>query len=304
MVRVVPNCAAIMENTSLAVRAASEWAIAQGLQFERAIVLQDVSNVVLHLAPTSVVARVATTTATYRHGDQWFVREVAVAKYLTQVGAPIIPVSSLIEPGPHVHLDLVLSFWQFVEVLPSDYDPIAAGHALKQCHDRLADFTADLPQLALITEAQEILQKLIAEAEFSVADAAMLERVGKRAYNQLSQLPMQPIHGDSHFGNALNTSKGVVWTDWEDAFLGPVEWDLASMVAASHVFGTDFEKAEAALRGYGRDFDLTALLWCIEARTFVALIWSIVLAKPHPSPAQQARIDRRLAWLRNSAATC
>lgn len=300
----MPSDVVTMEKTSLAVRAASELAIAQGWQFEQAIVLQDFSNVVIHLMPTSVVVRVAPTTAAYRQGDQWFGREVAVAKYLTHVGAPIIPVSSLIEPGPHVHLGLVLSFWQFVEILPADYPPIAAGHALKQCHDWLVDCPADLRHLALLTEAQEILQKLIAEAEFSVADAAMLERVGARSYNQLTQLPMQPIHGDAHFGNALNTSRGVVWTDWEDVFLGPVEWDLASMVAAAHVFGTDFEKAEAALQGYGRDFDLTALLWCIEARTFVALIWSIVLAKQHPSAAKQARIDRRLEWLRNSAATC
>jgi hypothetical protein len=290
--------------THLAIQAATAVAIAQGLEFEQAIVLQDSDNVVLHLAPTSVMARVATTTATHRPGDQWFGREVAVAKYLTEVGAPIIPVSPLVEPGPHFYLGLVLSFWQFVEVLLADYDPIVAGRTLKQCHDRLVDYPTELPPLALMTEAQEILQKLIAAAEFSATDAAMLERVGARSYDQLSQLPMQPIHGDAHFGNVLNTSMGVLWTDWEDTFWGPVEWDLASMVAASHVFGTDFEKAEAALQGYGRDFDLTALLWCIEARTFVALIWSIVLAKPHPSPTQQARIDRRLAWLRNSAETC
>jgi thiamine kinase-like enzyme len=40
---------------------------------------------------------------------------------------------------------------------------------------------------------------------------------------------MQALHGDAHFGNLLVTRDGLLWTDWEDAFLGPVEWDLASI---------------------------------------------------------------------------
>lgn len=81
--------------------------------------------------------------------------------------------------------------------------------------------------------------------------------------------------------------------------IGPVEWDLASLVAAPFVFGTDRDKAELALNGYGRSFNNEALDWCIEARTFVALVWSIILHRQHPSPERQARIEGRLHWFRD-----
>jgi hypothetical protein len=59
----------------LAIQAASEVARSQGLIFDRAVLLQDVSNAILRLEPTDVVARVATTTGTLRPGDRWFVRK-------------------------------------------------------------------------------------------------------------------------------------------------------------------------------------------------------------------------------------
>jgi hypothetical protein len=287
-----------ISHPQLAIQAATDVAIAQGLRFDRVVVLQDLSNVILRFEPTPVVARVSTMTALYRQGHGWFEREVVIAKYLTAAGAPIIPVSDLLEPGPHSHLGVVLSFWQFVQVLPEPGDPVQIGQALHQCHHTLKHFAGELPLLALITEAQQILSQLIQQSEFSSVDAALLEQVGERSYERLRQLPNQPIHGDSHFGNVLNTLHGNVWTDWEDVFLGPVEWDLASMVASSRIFGTEVDRAEAALRGYGDDFDELALDWCIEARTFVALIWSIILSRPNPSTAQRSRVEQRLNWLR------
>ncbi|MBE9008616.1 hypothetical protein IQ250_00085 [Pseudanabaenaceae cyanobacterium LEGE 13415] len=65
------------------------------------------------------------------------------------------------------------------------------------------------------------------------------------------------------------------------------------------MFGTDRDQAELALDGYGRSFNNEALDWCIEARTFVALVWSIILHRQHPSPELQARIAGRLQWFRS-----
>lgn len=284
---------------NLAVRAASEVAAAHGLSFERARVLQDLSNVIVHLVPTPVVARVATTTGTVRQGDGWFAREVAVARHLAAAGAPIIPPSTVIEPGPHQHEGLVLSFWEFVEILDEPFDPSLAGRALRSCHEALIDFSGDLPILALITEGKQLLTQQIAESVFDWADAEMLVKVSEGWERRLAGLPMQPLHGDPHSGNVLNTSQGVLWTDWEDVFIGPIEWDLASLVAAPYVFGTDLEKAAAAIKGYGQEIDNAVLDLCVEVRTFVALVWSIVLHQQHPSPQRQARIERRLEWFRD-----
>jgi thiamine kinase-like enzyme len=153
--------------------------------------------------------------------------------------------------------------------------------------------------LALITEGTQLLTQQIAESVFDSADAEMLVQVSEGWERRLACLPMQPLHGDPHSGNVLNTSQGVLWTDWEDAFIGPIEWDLASLVATPYVFGTDLEKAAAAIKGYGQEIDNAILDLCIEVRTFVALVWSIVLHQQHPSPQRQARIERRLEWFRN-----
>jgi len=205
----------------LALRAACEVSAMQGLKFEQAVVLQNFSNVIIHLAPTSVVAKVSTTTGTIRAGDAWFAREVEIAKYLTVANAPIIPLSSALEPGPHHHLGLVLSFWEFVQILDEPFDPHQAGQALRRCHEALKGFSGELPVLALISEARQLLDRLITESEFTTTDAEMLLRVTQRLEPQLQQLPMQPLHGDTFWQRSQHHDQCAVdglgrcdaWTD-------------------------------------------------------------------------------------------
>lgn len=281
----------------LAIRAACEVATELGLTFERAIVLQHRSNAIIHLFPTNIVARVATIPETVRQGHDWFIREMAVARYLATTDAPIIPPSSDIDPGLHQHLGLVLGFWKFVEILEQPFDPYQAGQALRACHQALKPFSGNLPTLALLTEAKQLLAQTVA-AELSPTDVDLLMQVGERSHQQLSQLPMQPLHGDAHSGNVLNTTQGVLWTDWEDTFIGPVEWDLACLVASPYVLGTDWEKAEAALQGYGEAIDFEILENCIVARAFVSVIWFVILQQQRPDAGRLARLEHYLNWLR------
>jgi thiamine kinase-like enzyme len=279
-----------------AIRAACEVATRLGLTFEQAIVLQHRSNAIIHLFPTTVVARVATIPTTIRQGDSWFARELAVARHLAATDAPIIPPSSDIDPGLHQHLGLVLSFWKFVKVLDQPFDPYEAGRALRSCHKALKTFSGNLPILALLTEAMQLLVSVA--TAFSPADADLLMQIGERSVQRLSRLPMQPLHGDSHSGNVLNTAQGVLWTDWEDTFVGPIEWDLACLVVAPYVFGTDLEKAEAALQGYGGSIDPEILEECMVARSFVTVVWYAILQQQRPSADRKAQLEQRLAWLK------
>jgi hypothetical protein len=287
----------IEPNLQLAIRAACEVAVEQGLTFEQAILLQHRSNAIVHFFPTSVVAKIRTKTSTVRQGDDWFTREVAVARYLAAANAPVISPSSDIDPGPHQHLGMLLSFWKFVQILEQPFDPYQAGQALRTCHQVLKTFPGELPILALLNEAKQFLVQSIAAA-FSPDDATLLFKVGERSIEKLSLLPMQPLHGDSHSGNVLNTTQGVLWTDWEDTFWGPIEWDLASLVAAPYIFGTDLEKAETALRGYNSPIDPEILEDCITARTFIVVVWSVILQQQRPSADRQARLEQQLIWLK------
>lgn len=282
----------------LAVQAAGEVAQTHGLGFQQAIVLQDLSNIIVHLDPTPVVARIATTTGTIRPGKDWFAREVAIARYLATSGAPVIPPSELIDPGPHQHNGFVISFWDFVEKIERPLDGYAAGKALRLCHEVLKEFPGELPVLAAIREADGLFEELNARSVWSPKDAEMLDRVRQDYQNRLDRFPMQPLHGDPHFGNAIDTTRGLLWIDWEDTFIGPVGWDLASLVASARVLGTEVDRASAALNGYGTKIDEEALRLCVRVRTFVALLWGIVIHQQHPSAERQARIEARLQWFR------
>jgi hypothetical protein len=86
-------------------------------------------------------------------------------------------VSFAIAAGPHQHLGLVLSFWEFVQTLEKPRDPYQPGQALRTRHEKLKEFHKELPTLALISEAQQLLDQLVAQSHFGAADAEMLLRV-------------------------------------------------------------------------------------------------------------------------------
>jgi thiamine kinase-like enzyme len=234
-----------------AVRAACEVAENNNITFDKAVILSNQSNVVIHLHPTSVVARVATTTGTVRKGDAWLKREIAVSTYLAENGASVIPPCTQLPPGIYKHNGLILSFWEFVEVLEQPSDPVIVGRALRYCHEVLTNFQGNLTILDPIEESQQILTQLLTENAFSTDDAEMLTCICQRLNNQIKQIqaPMQALHGDANFSNVLNTTRGVLWADWEDTFIGAVAWDLACLVARARVFGTDIQQAGAALEG-------------------------------------------------------
>ncbi|MCC5637687.1 aminoglycoside phosphotransferase family protein [Nostoc sp. CHAB 5844] len=286
-----------------AINAACEVAKQQGLKFDEAVVLQDRSNLVVHLRPAPVVARIATTTGTVRFGDTWFAQEVAVASYLTAAGAPVVSPTNLIQPVPHQHNGLVLSFWDFVEEINELPDATITGLALRECHEALLDFEGELTVLDPLSESENMLFSLISQGAFSPRDSQMLQAVNhklKSRFQQL-QLPMQPLHGDSNFSNVLNTTRGVLWTDWEDTFIGHIAWDIACLIASSHVFGTDIERAAAALIGYGLAIDNDLLDLFLEARNFQTALWNFIIGQKNPQSLE--RLEGRLRWFRQRFCT-
>ncbi len=105
---------------------------AHGLRVTDPVILRDQLNVLVHLRPAPVVARVAGTIARVRPGTDWLEREVAVAGHLARAGAPVVGPSQELPPGPHQHEGRVLSFWDYVEAAAEPADPVAAGEALRR----------------------------------------------------------------------------------------------------------------------------------------------------------------------------
>ncbi|MEK7951005.1 aminoglycoside phosphotransferase family protein [Luteolibacter soli] len=288
-----------MPASDLPIRAATETAIAHGIVPDRCEILQDGNTLVLRLTET-LVARVVQDRDGPRQGMAWFARENAVAQHLAKHGAPVIPMHPDIPPGPHEHLGYPINFWRFVTRIDEEPKPEAVGRTLFHCHQVLSAFTESLPQLAIITEAIHLLETLERRDLFPKATLELLDRHLTNSVNVLAVLPHRPLHGDAHYGNLMNTTDGLLWTDWEDTFAGPVEWDLSSIIWNARIIDEDHDTADGILEAYQEaargPIDRTALWQSMIARAAVMSAWYPVLY-PDPSPERREKLKFRLDWL-------
>jgi hypothetical protein len=294
-----PNTSALRER---ALGAAVAVAEVQGLRFSvPAVLAAEGSNLLVHLRPAPVVARVPTAIAAVRPGRAHLTREVAVAGFLAVRGAPVVAPSREVDPGPHEHDGLAVTFWELAEAADAPLDAHAAGRALRTCHEALEDFAGELPEHAIFREARSMLAPLIAGGALAPDDAALAARTGVclTAAIEALDVPMQPLHGDAHLGNVIQTARGPLWNDWEDTFRGPRAWDLACLEAAARVFGQDPPPVAAARAGYGPLADPDLLDLMVDARAYVGLAWTLQYA-PHRAEGA-ARVRVRLEWLRARA---
>jgi aminoglycoside phosphotransferase (APT) family kinase protein len=265
-----------------AVDAAVAVARAAGLRVDEPVVLRDRLNVLVHLRPAPVVARVAGSIAAVRPGDEWLRRELAVAGSLASAGAPVVAPSAELPPGPHHQEGRVLSFWTYV---PEDEPaaPAAAGAALRDVHEALRGFHGALPVLGHLTDAEALLAKLAAEESLDADTAHQLHDRLQELRGPMSALrtAVQPLHGDAHLGNVVNGPDGPLWNDWEDTCVGPIHWDAACMLAASRVTGRGAAEAEAALRAARIEVDPGELALWIDARILQGAIWGAYTAREH-----------------------
>jgi streptomycin 6-kinase len=289
-----------MTDTDLPIRAATETAIAHGIIPDRCDILQNSSTLVLRLTET-LVARVVQDVEGPRQGTEWFARENAIAQHLTEHGAPVIPLHPDLTPVPHEHLGYPINFWQFVTRTDAEPDPCEIGRTLRQCHDIMRHFAEPLPKLAILTESLAILRD---RALFPQDTQEMLQDHLTNAIEVLSHFPHQALHGDAHMGNLMNTTLGLLWTDWEDTFSGPVEWDVASIIWNAQILDEDHATVRKICDAYcaaGGTIDTKALHHSLIARAAVMTAWYPILY-PNPNAERQMRLQRRIDWLREQSA--
>jgi hypothetical protein len=250
----------------------------EGLRFDDPVVLRDRGNLLVHLRPAPVVARVATVTGTRRPGDAWLLREVSVAGYLAGRGMPVVAPSAEIDPGPHTHDGISLSFWQFAREVDAPLGAREAGRALRACHEALVDYEGELEPLGTLTEAERWLEELRAEGQIGEDRAAELRDAATSVRRRIEALglPPQPVHGDAHLDNVIQTREGPLWNDWEDTCLAPRALDLGCLEAAASVFGDEPGPVALALEAYG-PIDEEALATFVAARSFQGAIWSVLI---------------------------
>jgi Phosphotransferase enzyme family len=203
-----------------AVAAALEVAREHGVRCDDPIVLRDAWHVVVHLRPSPVVARVSSPIP-YPIGPdpEGVVRELSVASHCARAGCAVVPPAAEVEAVPHYEGGHVVTFWRYVEPY-DDPDPRAAGRALRDIHDALADYAGPLPAFGHPEETAAMLDALPASDDVELIREIAAQRV---------DLPTQPLHGDAQLLNCLGSPGGPLWLDFETTCHGPREYDLAAL---------------------------------------------------------------------------
>lgn len=267
------------DGTRSAVTAAVAVAQAHGVACDDPVVLRDAWHVLVHLRPAPVVARVSSDRPTMDPMD--VVREFDVARHAANAGAPVVPPSDLLDPGPHHHDGHTLAFWTYVDGA-REPDAAAAGEGLRAIHDALATYDGELPVL-------HDMDELLAELPQS-ADTELLRELTAVA------LPAgQAIHGDAHLYNCMGTAAGPFWHDFETTWRGPVEYDLAALVHRERIHGGD-DRPSVALAAYGEhDAELLEAAFPVYA-AWIAASWLVAL--PWRPDELAEPVERQLAYLR------
>lgn len=211
-----------------AVGAAVAVAARYGLHVGHPHVLWDSNNIVVHLRPTPVVAKVA------RADGSWYAatlgRELAVGAHAATMGAPVAQPSPELPPEVHWHEGRALTFWRYYEHDASIHiDCAAAAAALKEVHRALASYVGalprwrpDVPDLRAVLLDGHSRRLRERDRDFLIAQYERLR--GELAGRELRR---QAIHGSPHGYNRLCVGGRVVWIDLESACIGPQEWDAA-----------------------------------------------------------------------------
>ena len=280
--------------------AAVEVAMSLGFRNLEPVLLKDGSNAMVHLSPMPVVARVPTTSSLVRKpSEKWLARDLDRASYLTQQGAPVIPPSRDLPPGPHrssAHTgSMAMTFWTFVD--QQGEQPVTAEEAAPALHDLHAamhDYPGDLPFMGVILEElPHWLHWLDQQHVLSGAEIITLRQAQWEVAGKLHSLrtKMRPLHGDAHHGNLLRTPQGLLWTDFEDACFGPLEWDVAILVSR------DPQNADRILASYPAAPGWDELMPFLRARALEAVIYQQVLGRRFPQRSKEASMAM-LAWQR------
>ncbi|MFF7607768.1 aminoglycoside phosphotransferase family protein [Streptomyces parvulus] len=222
-----------------AVEAGRATASELGLQVDDVVVIHNSDRVALRLAPCGVLARVA---PLGHLADAEF--EVAVARRLADVDAPVAELDPRVEPRVFLRDAFAVSLWTFYEPQESEIGPAEYADAFLRHHAALRRIDLDAPHFTdRVARALAEVNDRENSPELPDSDRELLSGTlsGLSARIGTENARDQLLHGEPHPGNLLNTWRGPLFVDLATCCRGPVEFDLAHAPeeVAKHYAGAD-----------------------------------------------------------------
>lgn len=244
-------------------KAAASVAAKAGLGVVNPQLLHLGNHTTVRLSPMPLVARVASGSS-FDFSPASLGRELMVGRHLADRGAPAVrPIRDA--AGPYLENGCAVTLWEFVDGRPvaTGAEEFMAAASLQRVHAALADLDADLPSFVTKVESCETLLGDPAEApKLASSDRAFLANIYANLREQLCSVggTWRPLHGDTHLGNALIGDSDAVWMDLEAACVGPIEWDVVNLPAATW---SKFSGIDADLMRLLADVrNLCVAVWC------------------------------------------
>jgi Ser/Thr protein kinase RdoA (MazF antagonist) len=293
-----------------AVRAAVTVAARFTINSTEPMVLADGANIVVHLRPAPVVAKVAASTPEVRPRVQdWLQRELDVSAFLAAEGAPVVPPSPELPATTHRGDGHVMSFWRYLPPAdpsrPLRPDEETIGSMLRDLHAVLRRYPKALPELAPLQDIPAFLARpqtrideeskaalaaaytrLTAQLASTQEQQALQEQQAQQAQQeqqeQQERQGQQALHGDAGAGNLMATDRGWLWHDFEDTCSGPVAWDLAASTSSR------YQDGPRVLAAYREPIDQRQLAVCEQLRWLHLTVWYNLYAERLPELGPRA----------------
>ncbi|WP_442600733.1 phosphotransferase family protein [Paenibacillus sp. KN14-4R] len=203
-----------------------------GLSEITPIVLSNGGNLIIHLAPHPIVARLANVISQEETGLAYkrLYRELQVARHLQIKNVPVLLPIDLLDAGPYNVDGTWMTLWNYVP--PTQLQRPSPSEAVRLVSDlsiAMKDFFDELPVLGVWERTSQSAARLMKSSDQRIqALLKLFHKVDKQMRLETSLLI--PCHGDAQARNLVPSSKGWIWTDFEDVSLMPAYWDLASFV--------------------------------------------------------------------------
>jgi len=196
--------------------------------------------------------------------------------------------------------------WSWEEHREVRPDPARTGDLLRRLHELLSESPVALPELDHFEAARRHTEALARKGALDDAEVRFLigrvEGMEEDWIAFRSELGTGAIHGDFEVANVLTTDRGPVLIDFDNAQVGPREWDLVKAAPGS-AGGWRGEEWAAFAEGYGYDVLATPGTAVLrEVRHLRSLVWML----GDPRYVERFARGRQLlgAWMREPGKRC